>query len=420
MAQNDSFLPVASGLPATDTLAPPDVPPDPERATGPAPPASGAPRRRRRPLPPPEPPERRRGRPRLARSIAGVLHKIIDAAKGLSRREFARVLAGILLILAMGVMIPIVNHVSELGIILYAVVCAALIIVLVKDEAVKKALIIMGFAVSGIVVVTLAHSMSRFVDNRINVQPVPGPAQRRLVYGTVVDRARHPLADVFVRARGDGISVQTDAAGRFSFTVVESAFTNNTAEFSLFYEGRVDSVSQTVGDGEVTLVFDAAAQPPAPSIAERARQNARLMSTPSRPVSGEAAVAVIVDSIYTHFDGKWGAGSADWTFRVFVPDGTPIHIRTTTYNDQKMMAVGSETDVPLKTDTLTVTVVGIRRYLALWNYRLQGSLALAANDIPADRPLRRRILVHDGPTLANGQFYFYITLLKLPARPEAD
>jgi hypothetical protein len=352
------------------------------------------------------------------------MHKIIDAAKGLSRREFARVLAGILLILGMGMLIPALERVSPLGIVLYAVVCAALIIVLVKDEAVKKALIIMGFAVSSVIIVMLAPSMSRFVDNQINAQPVSGPVQRRPVYGTVVDRARHPLAEVFVRVRGDATSlVQTDATGRFSLTVPESSIRNNVAEFVLVHAQRVDTVSQTLGDGEVTLVLGgAAAQLPTPSIAERARLDARLMPSPTRLARREAAVAVIVDSIYTEFDGSW-VGEANWSFDVSAPEGPRIHIRKATYTSrvqhpQRMMRVGSETDVPLNADSLTVTVRGRRDVFPLVRYRLEGSLELSAHEIPADRPLRREIVVQDGEKWNNGRFRFYISLLKLPARPE--
>jgi hypothetical protein len=269
--------------------------------------------------------------------------------------------------------------------------------------------------------VTLAPSMSRFVDNRINAQPIPGPVQRRPVYGTVVDQARHPLPGVFVRPLGDATSnIQTDATGRFSLTVLESAIRNDAVVFVLIHAQRVDTVSQTLGAGEVTLVLGgAAAQLPAPSIAERARQNARLRSFPTRLDRREAAVAVIVDSIYALNDGS-GIGPAEWSFDVKVSDGTPIHVSRSVYNDRgrgRLMLVGSETDVPVSGgDTVTITVSGVREVF-FWKYRVKGTVPVAYEAVPVDQPLRLGVLVEDGDRRYNGQFRFFLTVLRLPGRP---
>jgi hypothetical protein len=407
MAQNESFPPAAVGIAAADLVDPPAAP-DPARQTRAA--EAAPPGRRRKP------------RPRLARSIVGLLHRIILAAKGLSPREFSRVLAGVLLIVGMMVAIFAMHDVSPMGVVFFAVVFAALIIVLVKDEAVKKALIIMGIAVTGIVAVAVAPSISRFLDTHINAQPVPGPAvQRRTVSGTVVDEAGRPLADVRVRTDGDATFVRTDAAGRFTLTVLESSIHDNRVEFYLVRAQHLDVVSQALAS-PLALVFDGRVEEPAdPSPAALAGQNALMVSPRTRGAPGQAAVAVIVDSIYTVFDGSW-VGEADWSFDVSVPDGTPIHIRKATYSNQvehprRVMVVGTETDVPLAGDSLMVTVRGVREVLPFMRYRLRGSLQLGANAIAVDQPLRQVILVQDGPKWNNGSFRFYITLLKLPALP---
>jgi len=408
MARNESFSPTGAGTAATDLIDPPAVHPAPETR-----PAEAAP-----------PGRRRKPRPRLARSIVGLLHRIIEAAKRLSPREFARVLAGVLLIVGMMVAIFALHDVSPMGVVLLTVVFAALIIVLVKEEAVKKALIITGIAVTGIVTAAVAPSIGKFFDTHINAQPVPGTAaQRRTISGTVVDEGGRALADVRVRADGDATTVRTDAAGRFSLTVLESAIHDNAVEFYLTRAQHLDVVRQTLS-GAVTLVFDGrVAEPSDPSSPAPSPQDALLASP--RPATGprDAAAAVIVDSIYTMFDGSW-VGSANWRFEVSAPGGTPIRIRRTTYDSEaepreRLMVVGSETDVPLNGDMLSVTVRGVREVFPLWRYRLEGSLALSAGEIPADGPLRRHIVVQDGAKWNNGQFRFYITVLRLPARPDA-
>jgi hypothetical protein len=369
---------------------------------------------------------RRRGAEQPRTGIGSVLTKLIDAAKNLSPHDRIRLLAGVLLVAALLVMLPFLNRITSLGFLLIALVSATLVMIIGKDRdrGMTKAVLIFAFAIFGIMTVAVAPKAAEYMGARIATSPIPGPPQRRPVFGKVVGKnGGRPLMDVSVRTRGDGVPTRTDSAGRFTMAVPEAAIRENTLEFYLVRGPQVDTVSHAMTDDEITLVFsgdvaeDGAAERPAASAAAalhlaapQSRSTARLR---------DASLAVIVDSIYTIYDGS-GVGGAEWSFDVKVPDGTPIHVRRTTYDDRaqsRIMAVGTETDVRVSGDTVTITVQGVRQFLALWKYQLRGSVPVAFAEVPADRPLRRDVLVSDGRQHRNGQFRFFFTILKLPNSP---
>jgi len=384
---------------------------------------------------PPERPARGRGRARRdpaprgdARGVTGLLYRIIDTTRNMSPHERIRVVAGVLVVASVVSMLPFLGNITDQGFLLIALVIAALLLVLGKDKErdLKKAGLILAFAIVGII----TNKATKLLDSPVQGQPIAGPRQRRPVFGNVIDPSGARLANVSVRVRGDGMSTRTDSAGHFGLAVLESSIQNSTLEFYLVRDRQVDTVSQAVGGGDITLVFGqrlAQAQaPPQPNAAVRRQAVAEVplmsLSRPAAAARQNRTVAVIIDSIFTVYDGS-SMGGAVWAFEVKVPDGSPIRIRKTTYEDRgqrRMMVVGSETDFPLAGDTLTITVQGVRQYLSLWKYRLSGSIPIAWNEVPPEGPLRRDVIVQDGDSRANGQFRFYFTVLKLPGQPASE
>ncbi len=365
-----------------------------------------------------------------ARGVTGLLYRIIDTTRNMSPHERIRVVAGVLVVASVVAMLPFLGNITDQGFLLIALVIAALVLVLGKDKErdLKKAGLIFAFAIVGII----TNKATKLLDSPIQGQPLAGPPQRRPVFGNVIDPSGARLANVSVRVRGDGMSTRTDSAGHFGLAVLESSIQNSTLEFYLVRGRQVDTVSQAVGGGDITLVFrhevsqaaaDEAGGRPAPAVAAAMHLAARPVGTSGRAAyPPDGSLAVILDSIYTVWDGG-GVGGAEWSFDVKVPDGTPIHVRRTTYDDRahrRVMAVGTETDVPVRGDTVTITVKGVRQFLALWKYQLQGSVPVAYAEVPVDRPLRREVVVNDGRQDRNGTFRFFFTILKLPGRPASE
>jgi len=383
---------------------------------------------------PPARPARGRGRARReaaprgdARGVTGLLYRIIDTTRNMGPHERIRVVAGVLVVASVVAMLPFLGNITDQGFLLIALVIAALLLVLGKDKErdLKKAGLILAFAIVGII----TNKATKLLDSPVQGQPVAGPQQRRPVFGNVIDPSGARLPNVSVRVRGDGMSTRTDSAGHFGLAVLESSIQNSTLEFYLVRGRQVDTVSQAVGGGDITLVFGQrlAQAPPPPNAAElrQAVAEVPLMSL-ARPAAAAPRqtrnAAVIIDSIFTVYDGS-SMGGAVWAFEVKVPDGSPIRIRKTTYEDRgqrRMMVVGSETDFPLAGDTLTITVQGVRQFLSLWKYRLSGSIPIAWSEVPPEGPLRRDVIVQDGDSRANGQFRFYFTVLKLPGQPASE
>jgi len=207
--------------------------------------------------------------------------------------------------------------------------------------------------------------------------------------------------------------------------VLESSIRNDAVEFYLVRGSQVDTVSHTVSDTEITLVFrNRVAQagtgesplPPGGSAAVPLLLVGRPADTGARRQDG--ALAVIVDSIHTLNDGT-GLRRSEWSFDVKVTDATPIHVSKAVYSERapdRLMLVGSETDVPASAgDTITITVNGVREVF-FWRYRVKGSVPVAYAEVPTDRPLRREVLVQ-GNQIWDGQFRFFLTVLRLPGRP---
>jgi hypothetical protein len=354
-----------------------------------------------------------------------VLLKLIDATKHLSPRDRIKLLTGVLLVTALIAILFTGDRFPEQVILLYALVSATLVMIVgkAKDGGIRQAALILAFAL----VYLVAQRVGRLGDDPIVTKAVPGPAQRRPVFGKVVNASEgRPLANVSVRAIGDGgVSTQTDSLGHFTLQVLEKSIRNNAVEFYLVRGSQVDTVSHTVSDTEVTLVFrDRVAQAgpgervlaPSGSAAAPLLLVGRSADTGARRQNG--ALAVIVDSIHTLNDGT-GLSRSEWSFEVKVTDATPIHVSRAFYSERapdRLMLVGSETDVSASNgDTIRITVNGVREVF-FWRYRVNGSVPVAYAAVPADRPLRREVLVQ-GNQIWDGQFRFFLTVLRLPGRP---
>ncbi|MFL5383814.1 MAG: hypothetical protein ACJ8GN_14940 [Longimicrobiaceae bacterium] len=353
-----------------------------------------------------------------------MLLKLIDAAKHLSPRDRLRLLTGVLLVVALIVIVAVGDHIPERVIVLYALVSATLVMIVgkEKDGGIRQAALILTFAL----VFLVGQRVDRLLEARTVTNPVAGRPQRHLVSGKVVDQSGgRPLADVSVRARGDGESTQTDSLGHFRLGVLESSIQGGVVEFQLVQGSRADVVSHPVSDAEITLVFrDRVAQvepggttrPPGGAAAVPLLLVGRPADTGARRQGG--VLAVIVDSIHTLNDGT-GLSRSEWSFDVKVTDAPPIHVSKAVYSERapdRLMLVGSETDVPASDgDTIRVTVNGVREVF-FWKYRVKGSVPVAYAAVPADRPLRREVLVQ-GNQIWDGQFRFFLTVLRLPGRP---
>lgn len=368
---------------------------------------------------------RRKVRPRpFSRGIYGVLLKLIDAVKHLSPRDRIKLLTGVLLVVALIAVGTIGAHITDGVIVLFALVSATVVMIVgkAKDGGIRQAALILTFAL----VYLVAQRVGRLRDDPIVAKAVPGPVLRRSVSGKVVDASGgRPLANVTVRAIGDGGVTQTDSLGQFTLKVPEKSIQNNAVEFYLGKGSQADTVSQTVSGTEITLVFrDGVAQvgpsestrPPDGSAAVPLLLVGRSTDAGARRQNG--ALAVIVDSIHTLNDGT-GLSRSEWSFEVKVTDATPIHVSRAVYSERppdRLMLVGSETDVRASArDTVTITVNGVREVI-FWKYRVKGFVKVAYAEVPADRPLRLPVLVQANQRW-DGQFLFFLTVLRLPGRP---
>jgi hypothetical protein len=369
--------------------------------------------------------DRRERRPRIfSRGLFGVLHRLINAVKHLSPRDRIRLLTGVLLVAALCAIVAVSDRITNPGIILFAVVAATLVMIVDKgkDGGLKKAGLILTFAITIVVIQAIATGR----QTTTVAHPVPGPGERRLISGTVVDQTDlRPLAGVLVRTKGDGVPVQTDSLGRFSLGVLENSIQDGVVVFYLKQDSKGTIVSQPVTDAGVTLVFRTSVAQAGPGERALPREGSAPALLLLARLGGDGmqgqnrALAVIVDSIQALNDGT-GFRGAEWSFDVKVANGTPIHISKSTYSERgqgRLMLVGSETDVSVRSgETVTITVNGVREVF-FWKYRVKGSLPVAYEAVPADQPLRRHVVVQDGNRGYNGQFQFFLTVLRLPDRP---